>query len=186
MDFTFCLLSEQQQLLLPLEIDFALGLVLRGYLMNFGYLGKGDKGQTSLGSEDKNVRVHIPFVPFFDSVFLEPSQKQLERRRELEADKVGLQKPQKTPNNQFSLYTDSTLRTSLSMCAWWKRSNVTRDEVIVGGPPRGAPNSEFQKAESCQSQIRNREHGTQNYRPLQVLPLLQCCQVSFVMAIVTS
>lgn len=95
MDFTFCLLSEQQQLLLPLEIDFALGLVLRGYLMNFGYLGKGDKGQASLGSEDKNVCVHIPFVPFFDSVFLEPSQKQLERRRELEADKVGLQKPQK-------------------------------------------------------------------------------------------
>jgi len=44
MDFTFCLLSEQQQLLLPLEIDFALGLVLRGYLMNFGYLGEGDKG----------------------------------------------------------------------------------------------------------------------------------------------
>lgn len=77
MDFTFCLLSEQQQLLLPLQIDFALGLVLRGYLMNFGYLGKGDKGQTSLGSEDKNVCVHIPFVPFFDSVFLEPSQNNL-------------------------------------------------------------------------------------------------------------
>lgn len=48
MDFTFCLLSEQQQLLLPLEIDFALGLVLRGYLMNFGYLGKGTKDRPPL------------------------------------------------------------------------------------------------------------------------------------------
>lgn len=64
MDFTFCLLSEQQQLLFPLEIDFALGLVLRGYLMDFGYLGKGDKGQASLGSEDKNICVHIPFAVF--------------------------------------------------------------------------------------------------------------------------
>lgn len=64
MDFMFCLLSEQQQLLLPLEIDFASGLVLRGYLMNFGYLGRGDKGQASLGSEDKNVCVHIPFAIF--------------------------------------------------------------------------------------------------------------------------
>lgn len=64
MDFTFCLLSEQQQLLLPLEIDFALGLGFRGYLMNFGYLGKRDKGQASLGSEDKNVCMHIPFALF--------------------------------------------------------------------------------------------------------------------------
>lgn len=55
MDFVFCLLPELQQLLLPLEIDFALGLVLRGYLMNLGYLGKRDKGQASLGSEDKNL-----------------------------------------------------------------------------------------------------------------------------------
>lgn len=42
MDFTFRLLSEQQQLLFPLEIDFALGLVLRGYLMDFGYYKCGE------------------------------------------------------------------------------------------------------------------------------------------------
>lgn len=63
MDFTFCLLSEQQQLLFPSEIDFALGFVLRGYLMNF--LDKVEKGQASLGNEDKNVCVHIPFVLFW-------------------------------------------------------------------------------------------------------------------------
>lgn len=91
----------------------------------------------------------------------------------------GYKSHQKKKKRQFSLYTDSTLQTSLSMCTWWKRSNVTRDEVIVVGPPRGVLNSEFQKSESCQSQIWNREHGIQNYRPLQVLPLLQCCQVSF-------
>lgn len=78
---------------------FCLRLGLKRLSDEFWLFGKGDKGQTSLGSEDKNVCVHIPFVPFFDSVFLEPSQKQLERRRELEADKVGLQKPQKKPNN---------------------------------------------------------------------------------------
>lgn len=70
MDFTFCLLSEQQQFLFPLEIYFALGLVLRGYLMDFGYLGKGDKGQASLGSEDKNIRAHIPFAVFLVHFFL--------------------------------------------------------------------------------------------------------------------
>lgn len=32
--------------------------------MDFGYLGKGDKGQASLGSEDKNICVHIPFAVF--------------------------------------------------------------------------------------------------------------------------
>lgn len=52
MDFMFCPLPELQQLLLPLEIDFAFGLVLRGYLMSWGYLGKRDKGQASLGRED--------------------------------------------------------------------------------------------------------------------------------------
>lgn len=52
MDFVFRPLPELQQLLLPLEIDFAFGLVLRGYLMSWGYLGKRDKGQASLGRED--------------------------------------------------------------------------------------------------------------------------------------
>lgn len=60
MDFMFCPLPELQQLLLPLEIDFAFGLVLRGYLMSWGYLGKRDKGQASLGREDKKNQRELP------------------------------------------------------------------------------------------------------------------------------
>lgn len=60
MDFVFRLLPELQQLLLPLEIDFAFGLVLRGYLMSWGYLGKRDKGQASLGREDKKNQRELP------------------------------------------------------------------------------------------------------------------------------
>lgn len=95
MDFMFCLLSEQQQLLFPLEIDFALGLVLRGYLMDFGYLGKGDKGQASLGSADKNIGVHIPFAGFIWFIF-PCSKQQLEKKRKMVEGRMGLQKSQKT------------------------------------------------------------------------------------------
>lgn len=62
MDFMFCPLPELQQLLLPLEIDFAFGLVLRGYLMSWGYLGKRDKGQASLGREDKKKSERIALM----------------------------------------------------------------------------------------------------------------------------
>lgn len=60
MDFVSCPLPELQRLLLPLEIDFAFGLVLRGYLMNWGYLGKRDKGQASLKREDKKNQRELP------------------------------------------------------------------------------------------------------------------------------
>lgn len=131
MDFMFYLLSEQQQLLLPLETDFALGLVL-SYWTNFGYLGKGDKGQSSLGSEDKNVCVHIPFAPFL-GVFLEPSNHQLGRRGELEADKIELKK------TIISLHCEQVYPCFHIR----KAAMLSRDEVIFGGPSSGVLNNEF-------------------------------------------
>lgn len=66
--------------------------------MDFGYLGKGDKGQASLGSEDKNICVHIPFAVFLVHFF--PCSKQQFERKSPGERQDGVTEVTKT---QFSL-----------------------------------------------------------------------------------
>lgn len=97
-------------MLLPSEIDFALGFVLRGYLMNFGIKWKKDRHLLEMKIK---MSVCTSLLYFFGSLFLKPSKQQLERRRELWAEKMGLQKPQ---IGQFFLYRLYSPNKSTCVC----------------------------------------------------------------------
>lgn len=135
----FYLLSEQQQLLLPLEIDFALGLVL-SYLTNFGYLGKGDKGLACLGSEDKNVCMHIPFAPFFGCF---PWAFKLATWKE-----GGARGRQNGVTKAIKKAIISLHSEQVYPCFHVGKAAMSlRDEVIFRGPSSGVLNNEFWKTQ---------------------------------------
>lgn len=74
---------------------FCLRLGLKRLSDEFWLFGKrGQRTGLPWKWRQKRLRAY-PFCNFFGAVFPDPSKQQLERRRELEADKMGLQKPQK-------------------------------------------------------------------------------------------
>lgn len=79
--------------------------------MNFGIKWKKDRHLLEMKIK---MSVCTSLLYFFGSLFLKPSKQQLERRRELWAEKMGLQKPQ--IGQFFSLQTLLSEQVYLCVC----------------------------------------------------------------------